>query len=329
MKKIFFVFLIVIMTAFFAGKRTESKGVSKERAFYFEERIVFPNISKNVKNLNIWVPYPITDKWQIASDFRIEGPFETEIFTDKKYGNKIVYLKAKEDADLKNTEVLVMFNVKRKENSISDIEPEKKKDLTVYLKPNKHVPVNDKLRKLAKTITYEKNTDWGKARAVYDYVMDELRYSKDDPQICGVGDTFVTLQSKRGNCSDYHTLFISLLRSLGIPAKFEIGFPIPSDKNEGKVGGYHCWAKFYIEEKGWIPVDISEADKYPELKEYFFGNINENRAHMVTGRDIKLEHSKDSQLLNFFIYPYAELDGVQFDNIEYQFSFKDLKKGGE
>ena len=50
----------------------------------------------------------------------------------------------------------------------------------------------------------------------------------------------------------------SMARVSGIPAKFVVGFPL-SKLSEGPVLGYHCWAEFYDEQIGWVPVDISEA----------------------------------------------------------------------
>ena len=69
-------------------------------------------------------------------------------------------------------------------------------------------------------------------------------------------------------------------------------------------------------------MDISEADKHPEKKDYFFGRIDENRVHLTSGRDIVLAYAQDSPPLNFFVYPYAELGGERFDTIETDISFK-------
>ena len=138
----------------------------------------------------------------------------------------------------------------------------------------------------------------------------------------------MTLQYKKGICTDYHSLFISLVRSLGIPAKFEIGFRMPKEPQEGKLNGYHCWAKFYIKGKGWIPVDISEADKYPQKRDYYFGNIDEDRIRLTAGRDIILKEARDLRSLNFFVYPYAELNGQQFNDMDIELSYKNLKGGG-
>src|SRR5947207_2846041 len=83
----------------------------------------------------------------------------------------------------------------------------------------------------------------------------------------GQGDSVWACESKYGNCTDFHSLFISLARSQKIPAQFEIGFPIPEKRSAdemSEVPGYHCWAKFRPQGKGWIPVDISEASKNPK-----------------------------------------------------------------
>ena len=122
-----------------------------------------------------------------------------------------------------------------------------------------------------------------------------------------------------GNCTDYHSYFMSLCRTLDIPTRFHMGFSIPSkdNENEGKVGGYHCWADYYTDEKGWSPVDISEADKDPTKKDYFFGTVNENRVEFIVGRDLKLKNRLDLQ--NFFIYPI-----IEGTNYKKSFSYKNL-----
>ena len=85
-----------------------------------------------------------------------------------------------------------------------------------------------------------------------------------------------------------------------------MGFSIPKKEgeNEGKVGGYHCWADYYTEGKGWSPVDISEADKDPSKSDYFFGTVNENRVEFTVGRDFKLKNN--NSIVNFFVYPIVK-----------------------
>jgi transglutaminase-like putative cysteine protease len=94
--------------------------------------------------------------------------------------------------------------------------------------------------------------------------------------------------SKHGNCTDFHSPFIGMLRADGIPARFDIGFPLPESKDEGDIAGYRCWAEFYAPKTGWIPVDISEAWKAKERGNYFLGSIDADRVPFSTGRGIAL-----------------------------------------
>jgi hypothetical protein len=335
-------FLLIIILAFTLLKinQLNAETYNKKRIFIIEENIQFKNLPQDHSTLKIWAPYPINDNYQIIEDLKVIGPFDTKTITDKKYGNKILLLKPKEKTfDNDRVKITIYFQVERREFFPACDFNSGSKYLSIFLKPDRLVPVNGYLRKIAKNLTQTKVTDLEKVRAIYDYIIDELTYSKDDPKICGIGDSLLTLKHKKGICTDYHSLFISLVRSLGIPAKFEIGFPIPEDKKDGKINGYHCWAKIYLPPKadsptakkdgGWIPVDISEADKHPERRDYFFGLIDENRVHLTTGRDIRLKYAKDkfAMPLNYFVYPYAELNGERFNDMELDISFKDVEGG--
>lgn len=322
----FFLFLIIILIIISLPLNELQATLSlREKIFFVEERIQLKGLPEDMASLQVWIPYPVVDDFQKISDFKIEGPFETRIITDKEYGNKILYLKAKPGVLIETLpEARLSFMVFRKEIGASFNSDEASKDRDRFLIADRLVPVNGEIRELAQKITQNAKNDLEKVRAIYDYIIEELTYSKDDPKICGIGDSLLTLQHKKGICTDYHSLFISLVRSLGIPAKFEVGFRIPDGKQEGKLNGYHCWAKFYLKDKGWIPVDISEADKHPERKDYFFGHIDENRIHLTSGRDISLKYARDSQPLNFLVYPYAELDGKQFMDMNVEMSFKEL-----
>jgi transglutaminase-like putative cysteine protease len=104
-----------------------------------------------------------------------------------------------------------------------------------------------------------------------------------------------------------------------------MGFSIPGGDNAVEpIKGYHCWAYFWNDADGWVPVDISEADKAQEKAEYFFGTLDEHRFTMTGGRDLLLTPRPAAGALNFFIYPYAEVDGVEFKDVKRSFSRKNL-----
>ena len=115
---------------------------------------------------------------------------------------------------------------------------------------------------------------------------------------------------------------MSLSRTLEVPARFHMGFPIPGGK-EGKVGGYHCWADYYEEGKGWTPVDISEADKAPDKAEYYFGNVTESRVEMMLGRDFILK-GYDQGIINLFIYPIIEINDQISSAFSKSFYYKNI-----
>src|SRR5262249_18918733 len=131
------------------------------------------------------------------------------------------------------------------------------------LAPNQFVQINDEVQTIARRETAGKDTVVARARVLYDWVFDHMRYDKSVPG-WGLGDIPYCLKVGKGNCTDFHTLFIALARASGIPARWNIGFPLAyadggGDHGEQNVTGYHCWAEFYAPGAGWVPVDISEA----------------------------------------------------------------------
>src|SRR5881628_272486 len=188
------------------------------------------------------------------------------------------------------------------------------------------IRITDEVRAIARRETAGKPTVVAKAHALYDWVYDHMQYDKTVPG-WGLGDIPYCLKVGKGNCTDFHTLFIALARSAGIPARWNIGFPLAygegkTDAGDQSVAGYHCWAEFYAPGAGWVPVDISEARKHPELKDYFFGNLSGNRVLFTRGRDLVLDGS--GKPINYLIYPVARADGKETSGVEWKFSYRDV-----
>src|SRR5262249_9943568 len=143
--------------------------------------------------------------------------------------------------------------------------------LARFLQADALVPVGGKALELIKGKELPADPE-KTARVLYDVVNNHVRYSKEGTG-WGRGDSEWVCASGYGNCTDFHSLFMSLARAEKIPAKFEIGFPLPEKRGAGEVPGYHCWAFFHPKGKSWVPVDISEANKNPKMKDYYFGNL--------------------------------------------------------
>ncbi len=269
----------------------------------------------------IWLPVPQTTNDQDVTV--VAAPKDAKLTKEKKAGNAMYYLEARADADGK-IPVEMAFLVKRKEvKGEEKLSADEKAKLADYLKPDAKVPVDGKPLDLIKDKKLPADPS-EIARVLYDVVNAHMRYSKEAPG-WGRGDSVWACESGFGNCTDFHSLFLSLARSEKIPAKFEIGFPLPEKHGTGDVAGYHCWAKFSPDGKVWVPVDISEANKNPKLKDYYFGNLTEDRVTFTTGRDLELSPKQDGELLNFFIYPYVEIGGKAYpqEKIVRKFAYQD------
>jgi hypothetical protein len=207
------------------------------------------------------------------------------------------------------------------------------KESKEFLGPDKLVPITGRPAELAAKATADQHSELDKAHAIYDYVFANMSYDKTGTG-WGHGDVLYACDAKKGNCTDFHSLFIAMARSQAIPSRFEIGFQLPADKQSSEVAGYHCWAEFFTPQNGWVPVDISEAWKHPVKKAYYFGAHDADRIQFTLGRDLKLNPPQKGDPLNYFIYPYVEVGGKTYSNIENDFSFSDLgsaqaRRGGE
>jgi transglutaminase-like putative cysteine protease len=194
--------------------------------------------------------------------------------------------------------------------------------LARFLEPDRLVPVTGVPARLAEQETKGATTPLEKAKDIYEYVFRTMKYDKSG-EGWGHGDTLWACDSKHGNCTDFHSVFISMARAEKIPARFQIGFPIPADKHSAEIPGYHCWAEFYLDSVGWAPVDISEAWKHQEKHDYFFGAHDVNRVQFTEGRDLRLAPAQEGPPLNYFVYPYVEIGGKEYPNVAIAFSFED------
>jgi transglutaminase-like putative cysteine protease len=296
------------------------------RHFTFHYAFTVRNLPAG-KKVRIWIPAAQSDAYQEVKVISAQGDLPLKKSSESKYGNQTYY--AENNSPQPELHFAVEYEVTRHERlalaqtaphvtAVSLSSTERQQDL----QPDALVPVTGLPADLAVKVTQGKPQPLDKARAIYDYVFTTMRYDKTGTG-WGHGDVLYACDAKKGNCTDFHSLFIAMARSQGIPARFEIGFPLPPDKHSAEIAGYHCWSDFYVDGKGWIPVDISEAWKHPEKRDYFFGSHDVNRLQFSMGRDLRLNPPQAGKPLNYFVYPYVEVDGKEFSNVDTAFSFAD------
>ena len=332
-----FAFLAMALVAgALAGAVPNDLAPAASRSFEFTYTVTVPALPAASAPLRVWIPMPDHDAYQKISDLSIEAPVDHTI-EQAEFGDEFAVFVVNAQQASAPFDIVLRFHATRYEHRVplatntslgvtgngKPADPETKLMLAHWLQPDRLVPTNGVIAELAQQNTVGATDTLDKAHKIYEYVVSTMRYDKTG-EGWGHGDAIWACTAKRGNCTDFHSLLIGMMRASGIPARFEIGFPLPADKTGGDIPGYHCWAEFYVEGIGWIPVDASEAWKHPDKREYFFGAHDVNRIQFTTGRDLRLDTAQKGEPLNYFIYPYAELDGKPFDKLQSHFSFRDL-----
>ena len=278
--------------------------------FEFLYRAILPQITDTAR---MWIPLPTTDSFQTVEIKSIKAPGQLEILQEREYGNSVLFLTLNPQDSGKTIEI--RSKICRLEKAVYTSQTTA---LGQYLKPERLVPADERFRSIAERVVEGKNGDLVRARALYDHVIDRMRYMKYGSG-WGKGDAVYACDARTGNCTDFHSYFIALCRAVGIPARFAIGAAIPSERNEGGIDGYHCWAEFYTDGRWW-PVDISEGDKCSSLSTYYFGHHPANRVELSRGRDLVFEPSPASGPINFLAYPVLEIKG-KLIKAKVEFSF--------
>lgn len=306
-----------------------STAVPRSRSFEFRYEAIVRDIPPSAQEAFLWLPSPPETPDQEITQLKVVTPLQHRVVTETRYGNNAFRFEL--PAGTQEARVLVTFEVLRRERIRRPVGPARRSyrtgpgEIERWLEPDLRVPIDGKIREWALDTVAGKSTDLSRARAVYDYAVSNLEYDKTGTG-WGNGDIYWACDAKRGNCTDFHAVFIGFSRALGIPARFEMGFPIPAGRGAGEIGGYHCWAQFFVEDYGWIPVDASEANKNPERSEYFFGAHDENRVLLTIGRDLSFPGMRGAPL-NYFVYPHVEVDGELHSDVERRFAYRDLGSG--
>ncbi len=294
--------------------------VSQERTFEFTYSVTVPELTGKA-DIEVWLPLPLQNERQSVVHQTITTSAPYEIVEEKTYGNRLLKVTGPAD-ELSGATINLQFTVTRRKVE-GGYEDDTLAVLDQFRQPNLLVPIDGIIAERARIATASTHDELAAARALYDDVVVNISYDKSGTG-WGQGDALYACSIEKGNCTDFHSLFIGMCRSKGIPARFAIGFPLPTDRESGTISGYHCWAEFYVEGKGWIPVDASEASKHPEWTEFYFGNLDANRVEFTRGRDFMLPSSADLAPRNYFIYPVLVVDGKEREGLKHEFRFSNV-----
>lgn len=294
----------------------------KQRHFEIDYRVEITGVPEG-KGANIWLPVPRPDAHQQILRRDVESHWRYRV-TQGPESNQFLFTKAASDGEIRMTVEAI------RTERVSGMDPGASAAAAdpgpaCCLHPDRLVPLDEKVRGWATGVAAAEGarSDLEIARAIYRHVVATVKYDKSGKG-WGRGDIYYACDTRRGNCTDFHAIFIGYCRALGVPARFAIGVPLPARRGRGQISGYHCWAEFYAKGLGWVPVDASEAAKDPQRRDYFFGAHDENRLEFSRGRDVHLSPHQAGDPLNFFINAYGEANGKPLDGIRTSISYRDL-----
>lgn len=286
-----------------------------------------PAVKNGAETVALWVPYPLSDEFQTISDVKIDGNFkESGIYRDP--ASEAVYFYATWTKPAKAPQCVLSFHIRQKNRRNTDIKasgadyPEL---VHKYLEASESVPADNPLiKKRAEQAVKGKDGTLAKARAIYDWVV-ENTFRDPDVIACGLGMPVRTLTEAKGGgkCADLSAVFVTLARAAGIPARDVYGLRLASPKDGDVTSGFHCWAEFYLPGTGWVMVDPADVRKMMlvhdlELKEagkwreFFWGGDDLFRVVLEkNSRNVALNGA--AHPIHYFMYPAAQVDGEMLD----------------
>lgn len=283
---------------------------------------------KEGEEVKLWIPYPVSDADQLISNLKYTGDFaEAGIYTDRVYKNPMLH--ARWNKDVKSRQLSLSFNVERNEVGHRNLPTTEgawnPADFALELKGTRLGPIDGEVKKLADKITEGKTGALEKAKAIYDWTC-ENTFRDPDTRGCGPGNVCTLLLRPGGKCADIHSVFVSLARAAGVPAREVFGL------RQGKEGAtdistwQHCWAEFYLPGYGWVPVDPADVRKAmlteklqledaatAEYRRYYWGGIDAKRIKLSQGRDLSLAPPQQGEPVNYLMYPFAQVGGQTID----------------
>ena len=207
-----------------------------------------------------------------------------------------------------------------------------------YTAPTELMPTDGIVRKTALEITRGKSTDMDKARAIYEWIVDNT-FRNPKTRGCGVGDIKAMLETGNlsGKCADLNALYVGLARAVGLPARDVYGLRVArSDFGYRSLGAgspnvtraQHCRAEVFLTGYGWVPVDPADVRKVvleekpqpttladpvvPPVRAKLFGAWEMNWLAYNEAHDVKLPGSS-GPAVGFLMYPQAETGKERLD----------------
>ncbi|HHV40210.1 MAG TPA: transglutaminase domain-containing protein, partial [Bacteroidales bacterium] len=209
--------------------------------------------------IRAWMPLPRTDVGR-QSGFKLLSVSQQDyIISPDSYIHKSIYM---EQPAVQDQDAIFSYSFTYKAQGEyhhfdphKDIRPYRTED-PEYKKYTKaeapHVVTDGRVAALAKEIVGEETNPFLQLEKIYTYISQTYPWAGAREYSTLENIPLYVLDHKHGDCGQVSLLFISMCRSLGIPARWESGWML----HPGEIN-LHDWAEAYLEGVGWIPIDQS------------------------------------------------------------------------
>jgi hypothetical protein len=193
-------------------------------------------------------------------------------------------------------------------------------ELEHFLRPTKLLPTDGIVKTAATEITSGAKTDLEKARAIYEWIVDNT-FRNPKTRGCGIGDIRFMLESKDlgGKCADLNALYVGLARAAGLPARDVYGIRVAKSEL-----GYKSLGTLE-EPPGNRPLDDEMVKK---ARARLFGSWEMNWMAYNFAHDVALPGSAGAPV-GFLMYPQAEtadgrLDSLDPESFQYEVTSREI-----
>jgi transglutaminase-like putative cysteine protease len=324
-------------------RRAEAQTAGGWRGFEVTSRVEIADASGVTR---AWIPLPLnaqTDYHKFLGNTWTGNATAARVVRDPKYGAEFLHAEWPAGEKAPVVEVVSKFSTRDRHLDLSAAPPpdaarETAAALKKYVDPTKLIPTDGLVYETSREITKSARTDMDKARAIYDWIVDN---TFRDPKVrgCGLGDIKTMLETRYlgGKCADLNALFVGLTRAARIPARDLYGVRVAESKEFKSLGkggdiskAQHCRAEFYDARYGWVPVDPADVRKVvleekpgltvdsPEAKRArakLFGQWEMNYLGYNWAHDVKLPGSS-GEAVAFLMYPQAETGDTRKDSLD-------------
>ncbi len=146
-----------------------------------------------------------------------------------------------------------------------------------YTRADEIIPANaQEVLELLPKIYSNVTNPYRRAEMIFDYMASNFHLAEKSRR--HDSDSLDLIKHKRGDAYDFAVVYTALLRAAGIPARMLSGILVNADSRTQN----HWWSEFYLEDFGWLPVDVAlgagmEFEPFQNERhspQYYFGNID-------------------------------------------------------